>query len=70
MRFSEMNIEKFPFSNSTQWIDFTVERLARERCERFSRQPDFKRPYDEKLAIRHHRMTIALALPERKNHGL
>lgn len=46
--------------------DNTVERMSKKLCEAKCRKEDFTPYYNERLAIRHHKMTIALALPDRK----
>jgi hypothetical protein len=68
MRFSEFILDQFP--NHVVLTDYWIESNARSRCEtevEFKNNPP---KFDEKISIRHHRMTIALAMPQRKNHGL
>jgi hypothetical protein len=62
MRFSEMKL----LTNYPRDIEYR----AKIACESNWRKDDWKPDFDEQLAIRHHRMTIALAMPQRKNHGL
>jgi hypothetical protein len=63
---------KFKGETSARWLsyDSVVQDLAIKTCSADWRQPNWKPEFDEKLAIRHHKMTIALAMPQRKNHGL
>jgi hypothetical protein len=49
--------------------DTFTEQHAKDRCEAVFRQSEFRPDFNEKLAIRHHRMTIALAMPQRGKNG-
>ncbi len=60
--FSEMDLNRFPFSSDEMACDWYVENRARHQCER---EKDFKPEYNQKLSIRHHKMTIALAMTDR-----
>lgn len=45
--------------------DSLAENAARQICSSEWRKPDWKPKFDEEMSIRHHKMTIALAMPDR-----
>lgn len=61
MRFSELDKNKWPHYIA----DYVAENMARQLCEAKCRQEDFKPFYNKEISIRHHKMTIALAMPDR-----
>ena len=66
MRFSEMDLRKWPHEIADNHARF----FSKKMCESNWRKSSWKPEFNEKIAIRHHKMTIALAMPQRKNHGL
>jgi hypothetical protein len=60
--FSEMDLERFPISSDEMVCDWYVANRVRTQGER---EKDFKPEFDRKLSIRHHKMTLALAMPDK-----
>lgn len=59
--FSEMNDHRFPH----YMADGVIKSLSKQLCEADCRQEGFKSSFNKQVSIRHHKMTIALAMPDR-----